>query len=220
VRQAVAHAINRDDINVGALDGVGSPTALPVGPNSQFYFEDLANRYQYNPAKARKLLKKAGIETGTKADFIEPPVPSFLGVAEVVAGQLAAVGFDTHIEESVNVVQDLFVDNKAPASVLYTTDTGIAGLLPYLSPGGTANLCDYQNPDLDAAVAEINASFGDEAKAAEAWRKFETILIEELPVIFLSFPSKVAGFNERVHGINQIFETGTVNLRKVFITKE
>ena len=219
VRQAIAMAINRDDVNTGALGGVGSPTALPVGPESQFYFKDLANKYPYNPKKARKLLRKAGVEDGTKADFLEPPVPSFLGVAEVVQGQLAELGFDTHIIQSVNVVQDLFVDNKAPASVLYTTDPGIGGLLPYLSPGGTANLCNYQNPDLDAAFAEVNASFGNPEKAKAAYRDLETVLVNDLPLIFLSFPSKVAGFNERVRGITQIFETGTVNLRKVFITK-
>jgi peptide/nickel transport system substrate-binding protein len=219
VRQAVAMSINRDDVNSGALDGVGSPTALPVGPESQFYFKDLANKYPYNPKKARKILRKAGIDEGTQADLLEPPVESFLGVAEVVQGQLADVGFDTHIVQSTNVVQDLFVDNKAPASVLYTTDTGIGGLLPYLAPGGTANLCNYPNPDLDAAFKAINESFGNTEQQKAGYRDLETVLTDDLPLIFLSFPSKVAGFNERVHGINQIFETGTVNLRKVFITK-
>ena len=219
VRRAIAQAINRDEINAGALDGVGSPTALPVPSSSEFYVPALANRYPYNAAKARKLLRKAGVKEGTSFDFLEPPVPSFLGVAEVVQGQLAKVGFDVHIIQSVNVTQDLFLDNKAPAAVLFTTDPGIGGLLPYLSPEGIANLCHYKNPALDAAFAKVNASFGDPAKAKVAWRELQTVLVDQLPVIFLTYPSKVAGFNERVHGINQIFETGTVNLRKAFISK-
>jgi peptide/nickel transport system substrate-binding protein len=219
VRQAVAMSIDREAINQGALDGLGSPTSLPVGSNSQFYFDDLAKRYPYNPTKAKKMLRKAGIENGFKFDLIEPPVPSFLKVAEVVQGQLSAVGFDTKIVQSTNVTQDLFLDNKAPAAVLFTVDPGLGGFLQYLSPEGIANLCHYTNPKLDAAFAAVNASFGDVAKAKAAWRDLETILVDDLPLIFFIYPAKVVGFNERVHGVNQIFETGTVNLRKVFISK-
>ena len=103
------------------------------------------------PGEGKKLLSKAGVEEGTSFDFLQPPVLSFLGVAEVVQGQLAKVGFDVHIVQSMNVTQDLFLDNKAPAAALFPTDPGVSGTLPYLSPGGTADLCGYENTALDAA---------------------------------------------------------------------
>ena len=219
VRKAVAMAIDRNAINKGALDGLGAATSLPVGASSAFYFPDLAKQYPYNPAKAKKLLRKAGVPAGTELNFLEPPVPSFLKVTEVVQGQLDAVGFKTHVIQSVNVTQDLFIDNKAPTAVLYTTDPGVAGFLQYLSPTGLANLCHYRNPKVDAAFAAINASFGDATKAKAAWRQLETQLVKDLPLIFLIYPTKIAGFSDKVHGVNQMFETGTVNLRGVFIAK-
>ena len=218
VRQAIAHAVDRTAINQGALDGLGFPSPLPVRQGSQFYFPDLARKNAHDPKLAKRLLKQAGA-TNLTFEFLEPPVPSFLRVAEVVQGELKEVGVDAKIVQSTNVVQDLFIDNKAPAAVLYTTSAGLPGLLPYLGSEGLANLCHYKNAKVDQAVAQIQSSLGDNAKLMAAWRQLEATLVNDLPLVFLASPTVVLGLQDRVHGVNQIFESGGTNLEGVYLTK-
>ena len=88
VRQAVNHAINRDSIAKNLLGGQSRAVYSACFP-SQFGCEQKVKQYEYNPKKAKKLLKKAGYPDGFETTLYGYRNRPF---AEAMIGDLAAVG--------------------------------------------------------------------------------------------------------------------------------
>lgn len=68
VRQAVAHAIDREAIAKNLVGGQSRVVHAACYP-SQFGCTDKVTKYDYNPAKAKQLLAKAGYPDGFEIDF-------------------------------------------------------------------------------------------------------------------------------------------------------
>lgn len=69
-RQAVAHAINRPRMVNNIYRGLGQVQNSPISVQSPFYYDGLIG-YDYNPEKARKLLKEAGFKYNKKQQLID-----------------------------------------------------------------------------------------------------------------------------------------------------
>ena len=95
VRRAISHAINRQDIIDGAMFGFGTPISTHFAPHHPAYV-DLSSVYQFNPEKARQLLKEAGYEDLTLRMILPPPTYARRG-GEVIASQLREIGIETEI---------------------------------------------------------------------------------------------------------------------------
>ncbi len=95
VRQAIAHAINRQDIIDGAMFGYGTPIGSHFAPHHPDYV-DLTDRSAYDPDLSRKLLEEAGVGP-VKLRLALPPPPYARRGGEIVAAQLRAVGIETEI---------------------------------------------------------------------------------------------------------------------------
>jgi peptide/nickel transport system substrate-binding protein len=89
VRQAIAHAINRDEA-IQVYDGYADPTCLMVVPFAEPYNSDYCP-YPYDPEAARSLLAEAGYE-GLEIDYPFVTVASHPFTMEVLTQQLGAVG--------------------------------------------------------------------------------------------------------------------------------
>ena len=95
VRQAINHAIDRKKIVETLLGGEGRQLATLCHPLQFGCDEAPAPQYDYNPARARELLKQAGYPDGFKvslSSFRDRPR------AEAVKAYLAAVGIDANLE--------------------------------------------------------------------------------------------------------------------------
>ena len=90
VRQAIAHAINRDEA-IAVYNGDARPTCLMVIPDSEPYNSDYCP-YPYDVAKAKALLAEAGYPNGFEVDYPYPTVASHPFTMEVLTKQLAAIG--------------------------------------------------------------------------------------------------------------------------------
>jgi len=89
VRQAIAHAINREEA-IAVYNGDARPTCLMVIPDSEPYNSDYCP-YPFDPAKSKALLKEAGYEK-LEIDYPFVTVASHPFTMEVLTQQLAAVG--------------------------------------------------------------------------------------------------------------------------------
>ncbi|SLN72695.1 Heme-binding protein A precursor [Oceanibacterium hippocampi] len=97
VRLAVAHAMNLKDIADNILGGVCEP-ATSIATPATFGFLPGLKRNEYDPAKAKQLLKEAGIEPGKEITFLLHTesfgsLPNAPQTLESIAGYLEAVGF-------------------------------------------------------------------------------------------------------------------------------
>ncbi|NLH49950.1 MAG: ABC transporter substrate-binding protein [Myxococcales bacterium] len=99
VRQAIAHAINREEIIAALLFGMARPATSLLAPGNWAY-DPGAPTYPYDPERAKQLLDAAGFPD---PDGDGPAVRFTLSyktstnklrmrIAEVIAGQLARVG--------------------------------------------------------------------------------------------------------------------------------
>ena len=96
VRQAIAHAIDRQAIIDGAMFGYGTPIGTHFAPHHPAYI-DLTPQSGHDPDKARALLAEAGFPDGFKTTLKLPPPSYARRGGEIIAAQLRAVGIETEI---------------------------------------------------------------------------------------------------------------------------
>ncbi|MFN6952946.1 MAG: ABC transporter substrate-binding protein, partial [Albidovulum sp.] len=95
VREAIAHAINRQEIIDGAMFGYGTPIGTHFAPHNPDYV-DLTALSAYDPEKSKALLAEAGVSDLKLRLALPPPTYARRG-GEIIAAQLAAVGIRTEI---------------------------------------------------------------------------------------------------------------------------
>lgn len=93
VRQAFAHAINREAIATELVGPASVVTHSPCHPDQFGCTQDVA-QYEYNPEKAKALLAEAGYPDGFDFDFYGYRQREF---SEAVIGDLAAVGIKANL---------------------------------------------------------------------------------------------------------------------------
>lgn len=89
VRQAVNHAIDRDKIRKTLMGGASRIIHAACFPTQFGCIDKNVKRYDYNPKKAKALLKEAGFEKGFTTNFVayrDRPI------AEAIIGHLRRVG--------------------------------------------------------------------------------------------------------------------------------
>ena len=84
VRQAISYAINKDEIVSGVLLGLGKPATGPFKPGTWAYNGDV-KIYNFNPQKARELLREAGWKDSNGDGILEKDGKPF--VFELVLSQ-------------------------------------------------------------------------------------------------------------------------------------
>lgn len=133
VRQAVTHAINRQDVVDLAYSGYGTligTFSTPLDP----WYKDLTGVYPFDQDKARQLLADAGA-TDITLEMVLPPVSYAARSGEIIASQLAEVGINvniTNVEWGV-WLEDVFAN--------YDFDMSIVSHVEPL------DLAQYGNPD-------------------------------------------------------------------------
>lgn len=96
VRQAIFHAIDREQIAKQLVQGGSRVPAAPCFPTQFGCDADAAVKYDYNPAKAKQLLAEAGYPNGFQTELVSYILPQW-GAA--VQGYLAAVGIKAKISQ-------------------------------------------------------------------------------------------------------------------------
>ncbi|WP_341701871.1 ABC transporter substrate-binding protein [Ferrovibrio sp.] len=96
VRRAISHAIDRKAIIDGVNSGYGKAIGSWIPPHDAAYV-DMTGKYPYDPAKAKALLKEAGV-SNLELTLKLPPPPYARRAGEVIAALLADVGITAKIE--------------------------------------------------------------------------------------------------------------------------
>ena len=97
VRKAIFSAVNKDDIIVGALEGLGTPANSPIPTVCAGYSADTPGSV-YDPEQAKEYLKEAGYENGLSLTLRLKEDTTNQKVAQIIKSQLAEVGIDVTIE--------------------------------------------------------------------------------------------------------------------------
>ncbi|MFV0307366.1 MAG: ABC transporter substrate-binding protein [Desertimonas sp.] len=205
VRQAIAHAIDREALVAGVWLGFGTPSEQ-IWPEGYFpHVPELDDRYPYDPERARELLAEAGLEDGFSFESIVVPQPAaYQQLGEAIQAQLAAVGIDMSIRitEASQLGTAYYVEKVAPSAVLYTNGR----LDPALTVGGRYaesgffNVGKVSTPRLEELFAE-SISETDEAARTEIFQQMSTEITDQLLDQVLFFAQEPQGVSDRVVGL-------------------
>jgi len=218
VRQAISYAINKDEIISGVLLGLGKPATGPYKPGSWAYNDKVQN-YNYNPQKARELLREAGWTKLNSDGVLEKDGKPFVfeivtnqgnetrqKCAEIIQRQLADVGITVKIrilEWSAFVTN--FINKRR-------FDAVILGWTIPLDPDAydvwhssktkpeELNFISYNNPEADKMLEKGRSTF-DQKERKKYYDRFQEILAEDQPYTFLYVPEALIITHNRFRGI-------------------
>jgi peptide/nickel transport system substrate-binding protein len=218
VRQAFAHAINKQALIDGVLLGLGREATGPYKPGTWVYNPNVT-RYPYDMARARQLLAEAGWRERNGAGLLVKDGQPFKftlltnqgnderkKVAEIIQASLRELGVEVDIKvlEWASFIKEYVKKRRFEAIVL---GWGI-GLDPdqyeiwHSSKMGPDDLnhVSYANPEVDELLERGRASCF-EADRKKHYDRLQEILAEDQPIVFLYFRDALPVVTRRVHGI-------------------
>ena len=197
VRQALATAINRDQIVGQAMASIARPAKGPFGDGFKFAYTsaaDYSRLYPYNPDKAAALLQEAGVARDSLRlsmvfDAARAPLAS---AAQIIRDNLRQLGITVDLvplERSVMIDRvytrgdyDLTVQ-----SFTSNTDPAIGYHRIYLTaPAGQSfvNATGYSNAEVDRLLTLAGQTPKVEDRA-KIYAQVNAILVRDLPTLIL-----------------------------------
>jgi peptide/nickel transport system substrate-binding protein len=214
VRQAIAHAIDREVIRKVVYYGYADVSVSPIPKNFAQYVYEGPDPYPFDIARANALLDAAGLpRKGTsRFSLTLDPLPygdSYARTAAYIRTALARIGIDVQLrsQDFPTYTRRIYTDRDFDFAVvgmgtMFDPTVGVQRLfwsknfrkgLPF------SNGSHYNNPEVDRLL-EAAAVETDEHKRGELFKAFQKIVIEELPNITLVMQQQVTVFNARVSG--------------------
>ena len=237
VRQAIAYAIDKNEIIKGVLMGLGIESTGPYKPGTVWY-NPKVKKYPYDPAKAIELLREAGY-TDTNGDGIvekngkafEISIITNQGnslrekTAQIIQQRLGKIGIKVNIRiiEWTSFIKE-FVDR-------YNFDAIILGFNILQDPDcqavwhsssavpGNLNLASFKNVEVDRLIDEGRHTF-DEKKRKVSYDRIQEILAEEQPFVFLYIPYSLPIVSSRIDGIVPAPAGINYNFTKWYVPKD
>ncbi|MDR6264733.1 ABC transporter substrate-binding protein [Roseobacter sp. N2S] len=174
VREAVAHAIDRQAIIDGAMFGLGTPIGTHFAPHNPDYVDLTANS-AYDPELSKKLLAEAGFPDGFKTTLKLPPPSYARRGGEIIAAQLRAVGIEAEISnlEWAQWLEQVFKGKDFGLTIVSHTEPFDIGI--YANPD---YYFQYDNTDFQKLIVDLNGEADPEKRSAMI-KKAETIISED-----------------------------------------
>ena len=196
VREAVAHAIDRQAIIDGAMFGYGTPIGSHFAPHNPAY-EDLTALSAYDPEKSKALLAEANLADGFKTTLSLPPPSYARRGGEIVASQLRAVGIDAEI---VNVewaqwLEQVFKNKDFGLTIVSHTEP--MDIEIYARPD---YYFGYDDPVMRALIHGLDAT-ADEAERTAILQAAQERVAEHYVNAFLFQLAKTGVADARIQGL-------------------
>ena len=202
VRQAIAYAVDADEIVKGVMDGkaVRVPTMLT---SLHFGYDPSLKPIKQDLAKTKKLLADAGFPNGVDI-VLNGPQGRYVRdkeVAEAVTGQLTKAGIRTTLRthEFVNYLNSMVYVHKAGPVWLIgwghpTMDAEAIYVPLFKSPNIFVN---WHNEDFNGMVEEAQTTM-DEKKRLALYHRINKLWIEETPAVPLYQQIDLYGASKRL----------------------
>jgi peptide/nickel transport system substrate-binding protein len=210
VRQALAHALNRQEVIDGATYGYGVPIGTHFAPHHPYYL-DLTDTYSYDPEAAKALLAEAGLAEGFSATLKLPPVAYARLSGQIIASQYAQVGIKLELVnlEWAQWLEDVLTNKDFDLTIISHVEPFDIGI--YANPD---YYFGYDNPDVQALNETLNATT-DEAERKRLAQEFQTIIAEDAVNGYLFELAQTGVWNAKLEGMWQNAPIEGVVLRDI-----
>ncbi|MDZ4184222.1 MAG: peptide-binding protein [Desulfuromonadales bacterium] len=218
VRQALSHAINKQELIDGVLLGLGQEATGPYKPGT-WPNNPNVKKYPFDPTQAKKLLAEAGWSDHNGDGILDKdgrPLAftivtnqgneARIKSAEIIQRRLHDVGVDVKIRviEWASFLKEFINPGKFEATILgwsvpIDPDSYNVWHSSKTRPG-ELNFIGFQNAEVDALLEKGRETL-DEDQRKKYYDRFQEILAEEQPYTFLYVPDALPVVATRFKGI-------------------
>jgi peptide/nickel transport system substrate-binding protein len=209
VRQAIAYAINRQDIIDGAMFGYGTPIGSHFAPHHPDYV-DLTDLSAHDPEKSKALLAEAAAGPITLSLAL-PPTPYARRGGEIVQAQLAAVGIQTRITsmEWAQWLETVFKGGDFDLTVISHTEPLDIDI--YARPD---YYFGYARPDFVVLMGQLQGAVTPQQRG-DLYRQAQEMIASDYVNAFLFQLAKTGVADARIQGLWENAPTQANDLTRV-----
>lgn len=197
IRKAIAYGIDRKEI-INYVFGNSARLASSILPGDHWAGSTRLNGYDYNPEKAKALLKKAGYSTANplKLTYKTSSDPFRIRVATIYQHQLEKIGIEMDIRSydwgtfygdikagRFQLYSLSWIGIKTPDIFYYTSHSDA------IPPNG-ANRGRFTDKHADELISKAS-SFNDLTQQSKHYAELQSYLLEQLPYVPLWYEDNV-----------------------------
>jgi peptide/nickel transport system substrate-binding protein len=207
LRQAVAYALDLEQIVKGVWLNVGVPANGPIPPTSWAYDRSIAP-IKRDLARAKAKLAEGGQPSGFTFTLTTNNIPINIQEAEVMQAQLAEAGISAKVKlvDSATLIADGNNKNFDMVSFQWSgrpDPDGNTYQFLRTTPGTSFNWSGISNPQIDALLDRTREISG-QAERRKLYAELTRLLQDELPMIFIVHPIEPKAFSPRVQNYEAI----------------
>lgn len=217
VRQALSHAINKQEILTEHLLNYGELAVSPVSSIFKTYFDSSLKAIEYDPALAKKMLAEDGWTDKDKNGVIEKGnlefrftlhIPSSNPLREyaanIIKNNLRAIGIEMNVEKSElgAFIENLynrkldawmaswFIQVPLEFKTYWFSDLNISPL----------NFTGYQSEEADKVMLNLEKVTDSKIKKTYIF-EFQNIIYKDQPVTFLYWMDNIVVYNNKLKNV-------------------
>lgn len=223
VRQAMAYAINEQDILDLTSDGKGTIIGTSMIPAfEKYHLPELADAYPQDLEKAKTLLTEAGYPDGFKMSITVPSnYQPHIDAAQVMVEQLKQVGITAEIKlvEWDSWLSDVYTDRQYETTVVGVDAAVLSGkaLLERFVSTNSGNFINYKSDAYDALFAQASSTT-DDAEMTKCYKEMETLLSEDCANVYVQDMANMVALNSKYGGYEfypiYVLDMSTIYLKK------
>ncbi len=203
LRQAVAEAMDRDQINKTVYFGTWQVGQGPIPPSSWAFNPDL-KVYTGSVDKAKQYLQAGGMPSGFTFDYEGVSgSPVALQFYQLLKDQLAKAG----ITMNIITVESVKAQDDAQKGNFMVEDYGWSGRIDpdgntynQLHTGGSLSDTKYSNPQVDDLLDKARAS-SDQNERKSLYQQAEKIIVDDAPMAWFGFAPAYLLLRPNVQGM-------------------
>ena len=213
IRQAFELSIDRAGLVKVVFNDFNTVACSPISPKSEFSTEAAQKCTPHDPAKAKQLLKEAGVTTPVKIPMITSNNPDSLRLAQALQSMVKEGGFDLQIKP-VEYASLLDQQDRGEFSLLQLGWSGRidpdANITNFVGTGGSQNVAGFSDKAVDELLDKARES-NDVAERKDLYGQVIDKLHQSDPLIYLYRQRNLTGISTSVKGV-QVFPDGVVRL--------
>lgn len=205
LRQAFAHAIDRNRLNEITMRGQGSVSNGPT-PAGLWWYDPGLMSLPYDPTRAKALLAEAGHPTGFEYELATPQIALLQQLNQLLQEQLGAVGIKLQLQPvaasewyarvvsgAINLTPTRWTQRADPDGLLYIL----------FHSKGFANTTKYRSERVDALLDQARTEY-DMATRQKLYAQVQQQIVDDLPCVPLIFGAEYAVMRAAVNGFEWI----------------
>lgn len=223
VRKALVEGLDRQEIIKEVYLGSAQPAFGPIPPNSLGYNSKIESNYPHDIGAAKAILAAAGwiktegtdvlqktnkkIQTPLEFTITTDSFPLNVKTADLLKKQWETLGFKINLQIlTLGELQQNYIHPRAYDALLFSENVG-GDPDPFafwhssqrLDPG--LNLAMFGSKESDQLIIEARTN-SDPAYRANRYSRFQELVSDDIPAIFIANSLFVYGVNNKIRGIN------------------